>query len=171
MNRRAVWVLVALVLVPPPLRGDGGTVCFRGRAGGYAVTAFSAPTPLCAGPVDVSVLVQDAESGQPLPNVQVVLDCTADGQPPVHVAATRAAATNKLMSAALFELPAAGRWQVGVAIDGDRGRAEAHFDLEVGEPPPPWAELWPWIAFPVVPVSFFILHQAFVRRPAQEVAK
>ncbi len=40
--------------------GDGGAVRFSGQQGDWRITVFTSPTPLRAGPVDVSVLVQDA---------------------------------------------------------------------------------------------------------------
>src|SRR5262249_33385867 len=57
-------------------RGDGGAVCMSGRQGSYVITVFSAPTPLRAGPIDISVLVQDARSGDPVTEAQVSVRLT-----------------------------------------------------------------------------------------------
>jgi hypothetical protein len=154
------WYLAtALALVPSLLHADGGTVRFAGRCGGYQITAFTTPTPPRAGDIDVSVLAQDAHSGVPLADVEISVRLSAAGQRPLQSRATREAATNKLLYAAIFTVPAAGRWRVDIAIDGERGPAHAAFEMDVAEPLPPWRELWPWIAFPVVPVALFVLHQ------------
>src|SRR5262249_156491 len=62
-----------ITVSPGHARADGGTVRLSQRAGGYQVTVFTEPTPLRAGPVDVSVLVQDAATGQALPGAQVTV--------------------------------------------------------------------------------------------------
>ncbi len=57
-------ILSSVILHPSSLaRADGGAVRLRQRSGGYQIAVFTEPTPLRAGPVDVSVLVQDAETG------------------------------------------------------------------------------------------------------------
>src|SRR5262245_28715306 len=90
------------------LRADGGTLCLLERAGRYQVAVFTSPTPLRAGPVDVSVLVQDTATGEQVPCVQVSVRLSPrDGDgPPLEHAATAEAATNKLFHAAKFDLPA-----------------------------------------------------------------
>ena len=42
---------------------DGGSMRSVRKKGGYQITVFTAPTPFRAGPVDISVLVQDASTG------------------------------------------------------------------------------------------------------------
>src|SRR5437588_9252437 len=92
-------------LLPTVARADGGTVCLSERAGGYQVTVFTAPTPFRAGPVDISVLVQDAAGGEPVADVsvEVALTPAGPGEEVLRSAATRAAATNKLFHAAQFD--------------------------------------------------------------------
>jgi hypothetical protein len=61
---------LCMLFVPPSgLRADGGAMRLSERAGGYRVTVFTDPTPLRAGPVDVSVFVQDADTGEPADGV------------------------------------------------------------------------------------------------------
>jgi hypothetical protein len=150
------------------LRADGGTVRLSQRQGDYQITVFTAPTPLRAGPVDVSVLVQDARTGQPLPQARVTVRAARRGgtgevilQP-----ATSEAATNKLFRAAVFELPEPGWWEVEVAIEGEHGRARVRFEVEAAEAAPRWLVLWPWLSWPVVVIVLFGIHQVMVRRAA-----
>src|SRR5438094_6267524 len=103
-------------LVPGQARGDGGTVRLSQQTGGYRITVFTEPTPLRAGPVDVSVLVQDAATGQALPDVQVTVWVAPVGRAGAAVGypATSEAATNKLLRVALFDFPEAGPWELEV---------------------------------------------------------
>jgi hypothetical protein len=162
-----LWLISFLLFLTslPNARGDGGTLRLTERQGGYRIAVFTAPNPLRAGPVDVSVFVQDAETGQPAPDVSVTISVSRVGpsQPRVRYPATPEAATNKLYRAAQFELPAAGRWRLEIAVDGPRGPAQVQVDVEAAEALPRWRELWPWIALPAVPILFFCLHQWLAR--------
>jgi hypothetical protein len=140
-------------------------VRLRGRAGAYQVTVFTSPTPFRAGPVDVSVLVQDAATGECLPEARVTLHLTARGTGDVlEYPATAEAATNKLFHAAVFQLPEPGWWDVEVTVEGPQGPAVLRFEARADEPLPRWLELWPWFAWPALAVALFGLHQVLVRR-------
>jgi hypothetical protein len=152
-------------LAPCHARADGGTPRLRQQAGGYQITVFTAPTPICAGPVDVSVLVLDEATGEPEPAAQVAVRLTArDSGVVLERTADATAATNKLLHAAICELPAPGWWNVEVAVTGPRGTARVQFALEANEPPPPWLEVWPWLAWPALAVALFALHQRLAHR-------
>src|SRR5947207_14784509 len=86
---------------------DGGRVVLMERQGAYRISVFMSPDPLRAGPIDISVLLQGAETGIPISNAQVNVSLTPSGRHgiTIHAVATNEAATNKLLSAALVELP------------------------------------------------------------------
>ena len=134
--------------------------------GGYRITVFTAPTPFRAGLVDISVLVQDASTLEPVPGVRVNVQAAPRGRPDESVGypATAQAATNKLFNAAVFELPEAGWWDVQVSVEGTRGPARLRFEVEAAERLPGWLALWPWIAWPCVVILVFSVHQRLVRR-------
>jgi hypothetical protein len=169
-HARALFRLLLLssFLLPPSslLRADGGTVRLSERQGGYRVTVFTAPTPLRAGPVDVSVLVQDARTGQLVPQARVTVRAAPRGRSSEAILsdATTEAASNKLFRAALFDLPEPGWWDVEVVIDGARGPARARFEVEAAEAAPRWLALWPWLGWPAVAILLFGIHQVLVRR-------
>jgi hypothetical protein len=144
-----------------PACGDGGTVRLRERVGPYEVTVFTAPTPLRAGPIDISVFVQDAADGEPVPEATVSVKLSPRGRPGEMLfrTATTDAATNKLLRAALFELPAPGWWDVEVSIEERRGAARVQFALEAAAGGPRWLTLAPWLAWPALVVAFYCLHQ------------
>jgi hypothetical protein len=144
---------------------DGGTVRLREQAGAYQVTVFTSPTPFRAGPVDISVLVLDASTGECVPEARVTVRLMARGTGDVlEYPATTEAATNKLFHAASFHLPEPGWWDVEVAVEGPHGPALLRFGVQADEPPPRWLELWPWFAWPALAVAFFGFHQVLVRR-------
>ena len=170
VNRRTQpligWLLLSSFILDPSsfARADGGAVRLREQAGAYHVTVFTAPTPLRAGPVDVSVLVLDAATGEYVPEARVTVRPTARGTGAVlEYPATTEAATNGLFRAAVFDLPDAGWWDVEVIVEGPHGQARLRFGLEVDEALPRWLELWPWFTWPALAVALFGLHQVLVR--------
>jgi hypothetical protein len=172
MNTPTRWMirlllLSSFILHPSSfLRADGGTVRLSQRQGDYRITVFTTPTPLRAGPVDVSVLVQDARTGQPVPQARVTVRAAPRGRSREAILqpATSEAATNKLFRAAVFELPEPGWWEVEVAVEGGRAPARARFEVEAAEAAPRWLALWPWLGWPAVAILLFSIHQVLVRR-------
>lgn len=151
------WASVAL--------GDGGSVRFSERRSDYRITVFTSPTPLRAGLVDVSVLVQDVNSGTLVTDVEIVVRARSihGAQRRMSAPATTEAATNKLMRAASLEFSEPGWWHVEVAVQGTGEELPIGFDVDVAEALPPWLEMSLWIGCPVVAISFFAIHQGLVR--------
>jgi hypothetical protein len=147
-----------------PASGDGGSVRLSATKAGYRITVFTAPTPFRAGPVDISVLVQDARTGGPLPEARVIVRLAKAGQPALEYSATQEAATNKLLRAAQFELPEPGRWEMEVQVEGVHGPAVIGGEVEAAAPLPRWRELWPWFGWPALVVALFGMHQVLGRR-------
>jgi hypothetical protein len=173
MQRLSLFSLCWLLLLPPLARADGGTLRFTERIGGYQVALFTAPSPLRAGPVDFSVLVQDAETDKVLldARVELILTRTASPGEPMHYMASPETATNKLLHAAQFELPDAGSYRMDLLIDGPHGSVHKEMVLEVEPPLPSWSDLWFWIALPFGAIILFIIHQRLVRRATARAAR
>jgi hypothetical protein len=167
MQLSVAWLLLSS-LVPHPssfARAHEGTLRLCERAGGYQLAVFTAPVPFRAGPVDVSVLVQDEATGESVTTARVTARLTARGSGQVlEYPATSGAASNKLFQVAVFDLPEAGWWDVEVAVDGPHGPARVRFPVEAGEAPPRWLDLWPWFGWPALAVVLFGLRRALVRR-------
>ena len=87
-----LFALLILAAWCAPVDADGGLVRLSVTQGGYRITVFTSPTPLRAGPVDISVLVQDAVTGEGLPEAQVSVRLSTGGQV-LEYPATAAAAT------------------------------------------------------------------------------
>jgi hypothetical protein len=172
MMRRSILIVFLLTpchlvtLSPCQARADGGAIRLSEQKGKYRIAVFTLPTPLRAGPVDISVLVQDADTGQPASDVQASIGVERRGSPDVALRhrATTEAATNKLYYAANFELPEPGWYSVEVSVEGPLGEAEVDFEMEAAEAPPPWLAMSPWVAWPVLAIALFGIHQLLVRR-------
>jgi hypothetical protein len=178
MNNTAwpsIWLLAVSSFILHPstfVMADGGAVQQCKRAGDYQITVFTSPTPLRAGPVDVSVLVQDAATGECMPEARVTVSLKGLGAGKIlEYPATTEAATNKLLRAAEFQLPEPGWWDVSVAVEGPHGPAVVQFGVQADEPPPRWLELWPWFCWPALAVALFGTHRVLVRRKTPSVRK
>jgi hypothetical protein len=147
-----------------PALADGGSMRWSEEKGGYRITVFTAPTPFRAGAVDISTLVQDASTGDPMTPVKVTVRMTKPGGLALEYPATAEAATNKLFRATQFELPEPGRWALEVEVQGSHGLAMIGGELDAAEPLPRWSELWPWFSWPALAIALFGIHQFFSRR-------
>ncbi len=167
MNRVLLAALVALVMLyPKSVLADGGTLLIAADRDGYRITVFASPAPLRAGPMDVSVLVQYADTGKVVADarVDVALFPSDSGQPTMRSVATGEAATNKLFRAALFSLPKSGQWRISTAVTVDDRQFSLERNVEVAAALPHFSDLWLWTGWPAVAVGLFIAHRSLVRR-------
>ncbi len=164
----AGWLWLGIGYVPA--KADGGALRLAGKEGRYQITVFTEPTPFRAGPVDVSVLVQDASTGDLVKQVRVIVRMSKAGRPPLENPATTEVATNKLFRAAQFELPEPGRWELRVEVEGLLGRAVIASEIEAAEPLPRWREMWPWIGWPALAIVLFSIHQMLARCAGRSIS-
>jgi hypothetical protein len=165
-TRFLLTLAALLTLGDHKAHADGGAVQLSEVVGPYRLSVFTSPTPLHTGPVDVSMLVQDASTNALVPDAIVTFHLSPQNSPDETVTATasRAAATNKLLQAAQIELSQSGIWILSVEVDGPLGDVKAECNLEIGEAWPHWLSLLPWILWPALPVGLFLVHMALVRR-------
>ena len=164
--RYSLFAMLFVGLSAGKVAADGGTVRLSEPCGSFRVTIFTSPTPLRAGPVDISLLVQDAESDRLAEEVRVWLEISPLDYPDwkLRLPAERAHGTNKLYHSAQFNLPAPGWWRIKAVIEGVHETVQTEFQVEAAEPLPRWAEMWPWIALPLAPIALFILHSRIVKK-------
>jgi hypothetical protein len=160
--RRAVTTFAAfltLALASPTARPDGGAIRLDTQLGGYRIVAFTQPTPLRAGLIDLSVLVQDARTGQALPDATVTVEISSANpdRPLLRRSATHAAATNKLLRAAQFTLREPGGYGIRILVEGPLGAVSAPLTLDVSPALPSWLAQWPWLFWPVIPIALYAL--------------
>jgi hypothetical protein len=163
-----ILILTGLLLGPAGAAAwaDGGTLRVVERQGSYRISVFTSPNPLRAGPVDISVFVQDAETGEPADGAQVTVSMTSRAAPGrlLRTDATVAAATNKLLRVALVDLPEPGWWDVEVACRDGSGPVRVRFEMEAGPPLARWLTAWPWFSWPAGAALLFGVHRLLVSR-------
>jgi hypothetical protein len=151
-----------------PALADGGQVRSVCRQGRYQMTVFTSPTPLSAGLVDISVALQDSNTGDIVQDSQITLNISPafDLTATIRAIATRESATNKLLKSALIELPSGGIWKVAVSAAANEMNApiETQFTVDVAPPKPAWISVWPWFTWPVIPIALFGVHRRLVAR-------
>lgn len=157
--RCATVTVVLLVGAAALLNGDGGAVQFRKTAGPFIITLFSASSPLRAGPADLSVLVESAQTREPVLNATVSLTLHKPSGGAISTPATHAHATNKLLYASEPTLSEPGNWRVLVSVSLGPERADSEGILNVLPMPPAPLQHWPY--FLVVPflIGLFVLNQ------------
>jgi len=156
-NMPAPLLLVAALLwFVPWACADGGTLRLSQKRGDLRVSVFTSPTPVRAGVVDISVLVQEERSGQPLADEPVEIRAMIrDIEMPFVVVARGDAATNTLLRCASVSMERAGTWRVEVEV-----RQEVFaFEMDVAKAAAPWIELGPWIFWPVAAIGVFMLYR------------
>lgn len=124
-------------LAPDTIDTDGAVVRMQEFCGPFRVSVFTAPGELPMGAADVSVLVQDRDSGQAILDATVDLTVrSADGSGrSKSIRATRTRSTNKLLDAATVNLPSPGSWELRVSVQ--RGSDQRAFSARLEVAPPP----------------------------------
>jgi hypothetical protein len=147
---------------------DGGQIRAVTDYKNYRLTVFTSPTPMRAGPVDISVLVQDATSGEMIPDAVVTVELSQPKKTalPIWSTATTAAATNKLLQSAIVDIPRPGIWNVTIEClaKNDPSPFQSKFSMEAGPPLPRWHALWPWLMLPAIATILFGVHRILEAR-------
>lgn len=119
-------------LAPRAIDTDGDVVRLQQISGPFRITVLTDPDPLPPGPCDVSVLVQDNETGEPILDAPVNLSITPlnySGEPPALSRASVKASSVKLLEAGTVTLPRPGSWNLRVSVRGSNGEAEVRGTL------------------------------------------
>ncbi len=166
--RRAAFTGAALLLmgVRPAWSHHGGDVRLMEKAGPFLITVFSDPTPLRVGPVDISVMVQEGDSGRPILEAEVTvrLQQYGAGGSPIIAWATRQNATNKLLYSTLVDLPASGLWELQVTAQHQAQTVDVVCMVTAALP---WSMPRSWWLYAVLPSAMIggvALHQWHRRR-------
>jgi hypothetical protein len=145
---------------------DGGAVCLREGSGAFLVTVFVAPEPAQAGPIDMSVLVQDRQTGA------VILDAKVDlavrrvggGDTGLRTRATREQSTNKVLQSGRIDLPTSGLWALRVFVSREGDESVFATILPVSPAAPRLIAFWPLLLLPPLAIALFALHQTLLQR-------
>ena len=159
-------VALALAGAAQGARGDGGALRVSKMVGDRVISVFTSTTPLRAGTVDVSVLVQEASSGRALTEIPIIVRAYPVNRPEYSIrkSATSEAATNKLLLAASVEMQEPGEWRVEISLPEAAGGLPVAFEVPVAAALPPWLDLVFWICWPALAVGLFAIHETLVIR-------
>jgi len=157
-------MVIATVAFITEAQADGGAMQFTKSAGPFVVTVFTTPSPLRAGPVDISLMIQSRE------NQQAVLDCLAqvqlskEGAMSIRSEATHQAAQNKLLYAAQVNVPESGIWELEAAIKLGDDSVNVNGSINVAPSSPVVLVYWRSLSLPPVFISLFAVNQWLKRR-------
>src|SRR5262245_39898525 len=148
------------------VHADGGTVQLHAASGPFIVTIFTQPDSLRVGPVDISILVQERETGEVLLDATVDFACwrVADVNAKLVRRAERSRPANKLLQSAAVALPAPGWWSIQVFVSHGGRAATVATNLLVLPEFRRLEAIWPFLLIPPLAIGLFILHQS-LRHP------
>jgi hypothetical protein len=154
-------LIVNVIIAPLAAYADGGAVLLREASGPFLVTVFAAPGVPRVGLIDMSVLVQDRETGRPVldSTVNLELQPIANTKPRFSIRATLGQARNKLLQAVTIDVPAPGWWSVKIFVRRDREEVVLATKLLIMPAAPRLATLWPFLILPPFAIGLFALHQ------------
>lgn len=175
---KALHIMAGLWLSIASGFADGGVILARQVVNGFDLTVFASPSPLRAGPVDVSVLVQDPKNGDAVLDAKVAVSWSStssaspDWMPPccsmddgrAAIPATRGHSQNQFLYSAIVPIRSAGNSELVIRIDAAGREALLSSDVTVLPPQAPVQAYWPFLALPPFAVAGFALHQRLSRK-------
>jgi hypothetical protein len=168
MTNPKLLLPLAILLAQASALADGGAVQLQKQAGPFVITVFTAPAPLSAGPVDISVLLQNRNGLEPVMDASVSLILRSEAsRAKIQAQPTRERAQNKLLYAAPVTLAESGKWQINVSIlrNGERTEATGIIDVAPASQEP--ASYWSYIAVPPLTIVLFAIRERLIRRKAK----
>lgn len=120
---------MGMLTLAKPVLADGPHIAFHATQGNMAVTVFSAPDPLVAGPVDLNLLVQRADDGG-MVVAQVSGRLVRDG---TAIPFAFAASEGGRLPEADVRVPVAGDYRLGLDVRTAEGLQHFEGGLQVSE--------------------------------------
>jgi hypothetical protein len=154
------YAVALILLVAPSVLADGGSVLLHQQSGEFIITVFSAPS-------DISAMIQDRASLQPILDADVSIHFTRTATPEIFARLARQQAQNKLLYAAPVALPEPGTWNFVVNVKRGRSQAAVSGALNVGPPAMTLASNWGYLALPPVFIAIFAIGELLVRQRAR----
>ncbi|MCU1238945.1 MAG: hypothetical protein JWP63_6912 [Candidatus Solibacter sp.] len=165
MKPRKLLLLSVVFLAQATALADGGAVQLRTEAGAFVITVFTSPAPLSAGPVDISLLVQNRDGLEPVLDADVLLALRAQpSRSEIRAQASRQKSQNKLLYAAPVTLVESGKWQIAVTILRNGERTAAAGTIDVAPTREMVASYWGYVAFPPFMIVAFVVRERLICR-------
>ncbi|MFV0336840.1 MAG: hypothetical protein ACK5LK_01155 [Chthoniobacterales bacterium] len=143
---------------------DGGILVSKKQGEHYDVSLFAGPSPLRAGPVEVSVLLQKHGGEAALLNAEVHARFrhVAEGEsgegwkaPCCQIEQVTAAelrrdhSANRLLYGSWISLAKSGLWEMQLEVAGPAGREVFVLPMELTAPRSPLFSYWPFLVLPI----------------------
>ena len=139
----------------------------RKQAGPFQITLFSTPSPLRAGPADLSVMVQRVNDQSPVLDANVKLHLRKRGGDniiEVFAPARHENASNKLLYSAKVNLVSSGDWLAEVEVIEGGMTADVAGQVTVLPESPPLITYWPYFALVPLVLALFVFNRWLRRR-------
>lgn len=168
------------------LLADGGITLGQIDREGLRVTVFAAPVPIRAGPLDVTLLVQEISSNQPVTDAVVTCSLQKSGPPSpsslrlpawcsaivpgARIPATLAHSRNKLLFGAYLPLTEPGRWELNIQVTRGPTSFSSTLPLDAAAPQQQLSTWWPLIALVPAAILLYVWRTTLLRariHPAQ----
>jgi hypothetical protein len=176
---RAKFILCCVLLAMARMvRADGGAIQFQGDAGAFRVTVFTQPPILHAGLIDLTLLLQDRSSLNPLLDAKVTFNLAAqennnpkpvEWMPPAcvmnkavdlsDIPAKLGHGENRLLYGNVVQILNNGYWQLKALIQRGAETAEIETLLNVTPAPLPPLAYWHLFILPPLGIIGFVLNQ------------
>lgn len=156
-----------LLLLPAILGADGGKVLFQRKAGAFDITLFATESPVRVGRSDLSVMIQDSATKNPILDAEVSIHLFRRETATIteiSAPARHDQATNKLLYAAELNVSEPGNYRAEISVQTKTESALVTGDVEVAPPEPPLVAHWPYFALPLVFILLFVLNQRLKQR-------
>jgi hypothetical protein len=165
------WAAIAIVFIAiasgaaiPRAHAHGAFAQFTKAAGPFVVTVFTTDSPLRAGPVDISLLIQSREDQQPVLDCVALLQLWKNDATSISSEATHQGAQNKLLYAAQVKLPEPGVWELEAVITHENDSVEVGGSITVVPSNPVFLAYWRSLTLPPLLITLFALNQWLKRR-------
>lgn len=159
-----ITAAILLVHIPTARAHHGGVVQFKEQAGPFIIAVFTEPTPLYAGPVEVSTMVQNRDNQRPILDADVTVLLQQRGGDAISAKATRQNASNKLMYTALVDLSAAGDWELRVLVKHGPASESVAGAVTAKAHRSPLLSFLPYLALFPLAIGLFGIHHWLSRR-------
>ena len=141
---------------------DGGRLRAHENAGDFRVAVFTAPEPLTAGEADVSVLVQQRATDEPVLDADVMLSLEGPGRVASVVPAVRHS-RNRLFYGATVKL-GPGKWTATIRVRRGSVAGEVRAAFQVEDAPARPLRVWPYLSIPPLAVALYAANRGLRRR-------
>lgn len=141
----------------PTAVADGGQILLHQTSGSFAITVFATPQPLTSGDADLSVLVQDGASQQPVLDVDVSLRLQPPSGPIVPVALNQQ--SSQLMRSAEYHFAQPGHWGLTVEVSRGSLRSVVTGGFDVAASHSRQVLVWIFVLLPLLFIGLFAVQQ------------